>query len=173
MTDAEKNARPVVSLAHARKSFGDVEVLHDISLSVTPGEGEPFSAEDLVTLVVARAYTVPDVLGKSLECPVRLAGVRRSLEDDGMLERVLAGANAYGNGIANPLLLGLYLARILCLLRLRLGASVCRLLVRIGFHQCIEIGDAIEIDIVLVRTELIPIVCFDTVLVDETLSHAC
>ncbi len=36
-------------------------------ISVTPGEGEPFSAEDLVTLVVARAYTVPDVLGKSLE----------------------------------------------------------------------------------------------------------
>ena len=35
---AEKNARPVVSLAHARKSFGDVEVLHDISLSVAPGE---------------------------------------------------------------------------------------------------------------------------------------
>ena len=34
----EKNARPVVSLAHARKSFGDVEVLHDISLSVAPGE---------------------------------------------------------------------------------------------------------------------------------------
>ena len=35
---AEKSARPVVSLAHARKSFGDVEVLHDISLSVAPGE---------------------------------------------------------------------------------------------------------------------------------------
>ena len=34
----EKNARPVVSLEHARKSFGDVEVLHDISLSVAPGE---------------------------------------------------------------------------------------------------------------------------------------
>ena len=35
---AEKGAQPVVSLAHARKSFGDVEVLHDISLSVAPGE---------------------------------------------------------------------------------------------------------------------------------------
>ena len=31
-------ARSIVSLAHARKSFGDVEVLHDISLSVAPGE---------------------------------------------------------------------------------------------------------------------------------------
>ena len=39
MTSAEKNeARPVVSLDHARKSFGDVEVLRDISLSVSPGE---------------------------------------------------------------------------------------------------------------------------------------
>ena len=37
-TTAEKGAQPVVSLAHARKSFGDVEVLHDISLSVDPGE---------------------------------------------------------------------------------------------------------------------------------------
>ena len=34
----EKGAQPVVSLAHARKSFGDVEVLRDISLSVSPGE---------------------------------------------------------------------------------------------------------------------------------------
>ena len=39
MTSVEKNeARPVVSLDHARKSFGDVEVLRDISLSVSPGE---------------------------------------------------------------------------------------------------------------------------------------
>ena len=39
MTKAEKNeARPVVSLDHARKSFGDVEVLRDISLSVNHGE---------------------------------------------------------------------------------------------------------------------------------------
>ena len=39
MTKAEKNeARSVVSLEHARKSFGDVEVLRDISLSVSPGE---------------------------------------------------------------------------------------------------------------------------------------
>lgn len=39
MTSAEKNeARPVVSLDHARKSFGDVKVLRDISLSVSPGE---------------------------------------------------------------------------------------------------------------------------------------
>ena len=39
MTNAEKDvARPVVSLAHARKSFGANEVLHDISLSVAPGE---------------------------------------------------------------------------------------------------------------------------------------
>lgn len=39
MTKAEKNeARPVVSLEHARKSFGDVEVLRDISLSVNHGE---------------------------------------------------------------------------------------------------------------------------------------
>ena len=35
---AEKNARPIVSLAHARKSFGEHEVLRDISLSVAPGE---------------------------------------------------------------------------------------------------------------------------------------
>ena len=36
---AEKTeARPVVSLAHARKSFGEHEVLRDISLSVAPGE---------------------------------------------------------------------------------------------------------------------------------------
>ena len=39
MTDVEKNAaRPVVSLEHARKSFGEAEVLRDISLSVSPGE---------------------------------------------------------------------------------------------------------------------------------------
>ena len=39
MTNAEKNeARAVVTLEHARKSFGSVEVLHDISLSVAPGE---------------------------------------------------------------------------------------------------------------------------------------
>ena len=39
MTKAEKNeARSVVSLEHARKSFGDVEVLRDISLSVNHGE---------------------------------------------------------------------------------------------------------------------------------------
>lgn len=36
-------------------------------LSVSPGEGEAFSPSDQVTLVVARAYTVPDVLGMSLE----------------------------------------------------------------------------------------------------------
>ncbi|WP_455138078.1 amino acid ABC transporter ATP-binding protein [Thermophilibacter sp.] len=35
---AEKGAAPVVSLEHARKSFGDAEVLRDISLSVAPGE---------------------------------------------------------------------------------------------------------------------------------------
>lgn len=36
---AEKNeARPVVSLEHARKSFGGTPVLRDISLSVAPGE---------------------------------------------------------------------------------------------------------------------------------------
>ncbi|HIZ46100.1 MAG TPA: amino acid ABC transporter ATP-binding protein [Candidatus Olsenella pullistercoris] len=35
---AEKNARAIVSLAHARKSFGEHEVLRDISLSVAPGE---------------------------------------------------------------------------------------------------------------------------------------
>ena len=38
MTSEKNDARPVVSLEHARKSFGDVEVLHDISLSVSPGE---------------------------------------------------------------------------------------------------------------------------------------
>ena len=40
MTDvAEKVlARPVVSIDHARKSFGKAEVLRDISLSVAPGE---------------------------------------------------------------------------------------------------------------------------------------
>ncbi|MBM6774339.1 amino acid ABC transporter ATP-binding protein [Olsenella profusa] len=34
----EKNLRPVVSLEHARKSFGDATVLRDISLAVSPGE---------------------------------------------------------------------------------------------------------------------------------------
>lgn len=36
-------------------------------IAVTPGEGEPFAAGDLVTLTVARAFTVPNVLGLSLE----------------------------------------------------------------------------------------------------------
>ena len=36
-------------------------------LSVTPGEGEVFTSEDQVTLVVARAYAVPDVLGMTLD----------------------------------------------------------------------------------------------------------
>lgn len=35
-------------------------------ISVTPGEGEPFVASDQVTLVVARSFTVPDVLGMEL-----------------------------------------------------------------------------------------------------------
>lgn len=35
-------------------------------ISVTPGEGEPFVASDQVTLVVARSFTVPDVLGMKL-----------------------------------------------------------------------------------------------------------
>ena len=36
-------------------------------IGVTPGEGEPFAADDPVTLVVARSFTVPNVLGLSLE----------------------------------------------------------------------------------------------------------
>ena len=36
-------------------------------LSVTPAEGEPFRPEDQISLVVARAYTVPDVLGLPLD----------------------------------------------------------------------------------------------------------
>ncbi len=36
-------------------------------LSVTPGEGEAFTSEDQITLVVARPYTVPGVLGMTLE----------------------------------------------------------------------------------------------------------
>lgn len=43
MTNSERasggqSLQPVVSLEHARKSFGDTTVLHDISLAVSPGE---------------------------------------------------------------------------------------------------------------------------------------
>lgn len=47
-------------------------------ISVTPGEGEPFATKDQVTLVVARAFTVPDVLGMDLE------GAQARLEEDGL-----------------------------------------------------------------------------------------
>lgn len=36
-------------------------------LAVDPAEGEPFRPEDQISLVVARAYTVPDVLGLPLD----------------------------------------------------------------------------------------------------------
>lgn len=38
----------------------------DTVLSVSPGEGEPFLSSDRVTLVVASAFTVPNVLGMEL-----------------------------------------------------------------------------------------------------------
>ena len=37
MADSSNNA-PVVAVDHAQKSFGDVQVLRDISLAVNPGE---------------------------------------------------------------------------------------------------------------------------------------
>ena len=51
-------------------------------ISVTPGEGEPFATKDQVTLVVARAFTVPDVLGMDLE------DAQARLEEDGLSSSV-------------------------------------------------------------------------------------
>ena len=83
MTSEKNDARPVVSLEHARKSFGDVEVLHDISLSVSPGE---------VVAIIGPSGGGKSTLLRCLTLLERLDGGDLSYEDV-----IVARGGAYGD----------------------------------------------------------------------------
>ena len=65
-----EDAQEALGEAGARSisvSYQNSDAAAGTVLSVSPAEGTPFRPEDQVSLVVARAYTVPDVLGLPLE----------------------------------------------------------------------------------------------------------